>query len=188
MQTNAPAGGEWVDQFNRAIAFGQINISPFGIGAAPYASAGARILACWSNVELIGVSVYSVLGSPKDVYGNAFITPPNSRSVIDGYAAVVRSFSGTAATNPIVRAYVGGTTITSGNQGDTTLQLSGTLQLGGSTPVGGIFTNSNVLPSPGKTFLAASSSPQLILTTVGTGFTTYKADIFASIIVLPAAV
>jgi len=26
MQTNAPAGGEWVDQYNRAIAFGQINV------------------------------------------------------------------------------------------------------------------------------------------------------------------
>jgi hypothetical protein len=26
MQTNAPAGGEWVDQYNRAITFGQINV------------------------------------------------------------------------------------------------------------------------------------------------------------------
>jgi hypothetical protein len=26
MQTNAPAGGEWVDQYNRAVAFGQIDV------------------------------------------------------------------------------------------------------------------------------------------------------------------
>ena len=36
MQTNAPAGGEWVDQFNRAVVYGQINgnnLSPDKIGA-----------------------------------------------------------------------------------------------------------------------------------------------------------
>ena len=36
MQTNAPAGGEWVDQFNRAVVYGQINgnnLSPEKIGA-----------------------------------------------------------------------------------------------------------------------------------------------------------
>ena len=29
MQTNAPAGGEWVDQFSRAVVYGQINASNF---------------------------------------------------------------------------------------------------------------------------------------------------------------
>ena len=36
MQTNAPAGGEWVDQFNRAVVYGQINgnnLNPEKIGA-----------------------------------------------------------------------------------------------------------------------------------------------------------
>lgn len=33
MQTNAPAGGEWVDQFNRAVAYGQINIDQAGLPA-----------------------------------------------------------------------------------------------------------------------------------------------------------
>ena len=30
MQTNAPATGEWVDQFNRAITFGQVSVSTAG--------------------------------------------------------------------------------------------------------------------------------------------------------------
>lgn len=33
MQTNAPAGSEWVDQFNRAVAFQQINIDQAGLPA-----------------------------------------------------------------------------------------------------------------------------------------------------------
>jgi hypothetical protein len=36
MQTNAPAGSEWVDQFNRAVVYGQINgnnLSPEKIGS-----------------------------------------------------------------------------------------------------------------------------------------------------------
>jgi hypothetical protein len=33
MQTNAPAGGEWVDQYNRAVTFGQINVAPFFLKA-----------------------------------------------------------------------------------------------------------------------------------------------------------
>ena len=30
-QTNAPAGSEWVDQFNRAVQYGQINVDPLGL-------------------------------------------------------------------------------------------------------------------------------------------------------------
>ena len=33
MQTNAPAGGEWVDQFNRAVAYDQVSAS--SLGAVP---------------------------------------------------------------------------------------------------------------------------------------------------------
>ena len=33
MQTNAPAGGEWVDQFNGAVAYGQV--SALSLGAVP---------------------------------------------------------------------------------------------------------------------------------------------------------
>jgi len=72
MQTNAPAGGEWVDQYNRAITFGQINvdqlanlpshastharggsdaITPASIGSVSFLNATASI-----NFGSIGVS------------------------------------------------------------------------------------------------------------------------------------
>jgi len=44
MQTNAPAGGEWVDQYNRAITFGQINVDQLAnlpAHASTHASAGS---------------------------------------------------------------------------------------------------------------------------------------------------
>jgi hypothetical protein len=43
MQTNAPAGSEWVDQFNRAVAFQQINIDQAGLPAhaSTHASGGS---------------------------------------------------------------------------------------------------------------------------------------------------
>ena len=37
MQTNAPATGEWVDQFNRAFTFGQVSVST--TGAIPFLTA-----------------------------------------------------------------------------------------------------------------------------------------------------
>lgn len=72
MQTNAPAGSEWVDQYNRAITFGQINvdqlanlpahasthatggsdaITPASIGSVSFLNATATI-----NFGSIGVS------------------------------------------------------------------------------------------------------------------------------------
>jgi hypothetical protein len=44
MQTNAPAGGEWVDQYNRAVAFGQIggaNGAPLPAHASTHATGGS---------------------------------------------------------------------------------------------------------------------------------------------------
>lgn len=42
-QTNAPAGSEWVDQFNRAVQFGQINVDPLGLPkhASTHATGGS---------------------------------------------------------------------------------------------------------------------------------------------------
>ena len=47
MQTNAPAGGEWVDQYNRAIAFGQINVDSLAnlpAHASTHATGGSDVI------------------------------------------------------------------------------------------------------------------------------------------------
>lgn len=203
-QIMSPANSEFVDQFNRAEAFGQINtssgITPGSLNpdviigtALTYSSPGIRVAARWSNVDLATTAAkvqYSVLGSPTDVYGGAFIAPAGSRCIVESMFAVVRTVAnGTITTNPQVRPYIGGTVITSANQGDTTLQLAFPLSLGGTVPANGCFSSANVLVSPGKAFLAGGASPQLIVTTALTGTaTTYKVDFFAYFVVLPAAV
>jgi hypothetical protein len=199
MQTNAPATGEWVDQYNRAVQYGQITtgsvITPGSLNpdvingtALTYSSTGIRTLACWNNVEFVGVAQYGSLGTPKDVFGNTFVLPSNTRCIADIQYAIVRTLTGTVSTNPQVRLYVGGTTINSGNQATTTLQLSNTFQLGGTVPADGVFLTFPTIVSPGKAFANGGTTPQLIVTTALNGPTSYKVDVFASFIVLPAAV
>jgi hypothetical protein len=234
MQTNAPATGEWVDQFNRAVQFGQVNIdqaitvpahasthavggsdpvsaasigaaavthasthssggsdpiSLTGIGAAPYASAGARILAVWSNVELMS-SLYANLGTPKDVNGNNFSIPAGSRAVIDYTYAIIRSTSGTVSTGPQTRIYIGGITLDATTTAVVTNRLTSTSQTFGTTTIvaGYTYHFANAAAAPGIGFAAASSVPQLAISTAGTGGGSYKVDYFASFVVLPAAV
>jgi hypothetical protein len=209
MQTNAPAGSEWVDQFNRAVTYGQINIDQAGlpahasthavggsdpvsaasIGAAPYASAGARILACWSNVELMS-ALYANLGTPKDVYGNNFSTPAGSRAVIDYTYAIIRSTSGTVSSSPQTRIYVGGITLDGTTTAVFTNRLTSASQTFGTATIvpGYTYYFANAAAAPGIGFAAASSVPQLAISTAGTGGGSYRVDYFASFVVLPAAV
>jgi hypothetical protein len=124
MQTNAPAGGEWVDQYNRAITFGQINvdqlanlpahasthatggsdaITPASIGSVSFLNATASI-----NFGSIGVSG-GFLDSDVTVTGAALddwtsVNCVSVRGSGDGSRSIIFSSFVSAANTVTVRA------------------------------------------------------------------------------------
>jgi hypothetical protein len=191
MQTNAPATSEWVDQFNRAATFGQLDSTLIAFVSSQ--TPGARVLARWSNVEVAnGVALYTSLGTPQDIFGNTFVVPQGRRYVPERLFAIVRSTSGVQTGNTDIRLYVGGTTIGAGNYLDNTLLMSAALRVSASsspTPVGGYVSTPCTSTNPGTAFLSELTTPQIVTTTgVNASPISNKLDVFASFISLPSAV
>jgi hypothetical protein len=67
MQTNAPATGEWVDQYNRAIAFGQIGGAtgaPLPTHASTHASDGADPITP-ASIGAVTLATNNILTAPR---------------------------------------------------------------------------------------------------------------------------
>lgn len=185
MQTNAPAGGEWVDQFNRAVAYGQIPSGSFpqDISRMSYGQIGTRAILEWKNIELAGKSLYHSFPSPTDSLGQDFVMSSNAMAVVEFFNLTVKSATGSGTTPPSLRLYQGGTTINAGNVGTTSLQLSNTLTTVRSTLFNSqIFSASTQFANPGKTAILPNLTPQLVVTTAESGGTSYVVTVSVAII------
>jgi len=191
MQTNAPAGGEWVDQFNRAATFGQLD--PTLVGLAVNKLIGGRVLAIWSNVEVAnGTPLYTSLGTPKDVFGNTFVVPQGQRYVSERFFGITRSVSGTIVNSTDIRLYVGGVTIGAGNYLDVSFTMSASLSVSRAAAqpmVGNVVSTPCTAASSGLASLPELTSPQ-VYTTLGVNASpiSNKMDIFASFISIPSTI
>lgn len=121
MQTNAPAGGEWVDQFNRAVVYGQVSAS--SLGAIPASSiinpqAQTQVfVSSTTDLNLLGA-----VGTKVDLY----TIPAGYRFFSDQFAITFTSVTQTGtmsgATQPSLR-------IVKNNNNATANQISNEINL-----------------------------------------------------------
>jgi hypothetical protein len=185
MQTNAPAGSEFVDQFNRAVVYGQIPSSSFpqDISRMAYGQVGTRAIFEWKNIELVGKSLYHSFPSPTDSLGQDFVMPSNAMAVVEFFNLTVKSASGAGTTSPSLRLFQGGTTINVGNAGTASLQLTNSLATVRSTLfTSQIFSASTQFSNPGKVTVLPGLTPQLVVVTAEAGGTSYVVTVSAALI------
>ena len=186
MQTNAPAGSEFVDQFNRAVVYGQIPSSSFpqDISRMAYGQVGTRAILEWKNIELVGKSLYHSFPSPTDSLGQDFVMPSNAMAVVEFFNLTVKSASGVGTTPPALRLFQGGTTIAAGNVGTASLQLTNSLVTARSTSLftSQIFSASTQFSNPGKVTVLPGLTPQLVVVTAEAGGTSYVVTVSVALI------
>ena len=186
MQTNAPAGSEFVDQFNRAVVYGQINglnLSPVQIGAA----FDTRRMMFWKNLNLTATSspLYTVFPTPVDEYGNTF-TPLPQFSYITEFGIRIKTIAGNETTALQLRVFKGGITIDAGTVGAEFNRCSNSLTVdtNANTTSSTVFTAGQSL-SLGKSGIASGTIPQLAVIAANVGNTILTGDVWAGYAVLP---
>ena len=157
MQTNAPARGEWVDQFNRAVTYQQINIDQAALPAhaATHAADGSDPVSAAS----IGASSYAVyifthaswspgasgatgfMGFPVDV------TPPTTAAT----RAIIFPYSGTVVGAALVLSRSVGT-------GQGAGAAIGLWNKNTSSLVGNLFTTGIVYTATGSSLVSLTAT------------------------------
>ena len=189
MQTNAPAGSEFVDQFNRAVVYGQINglnLSPGQIGAA----FDTRRMIFWKNLNLTATSspLYTVFPTPVDEYGNTF-TPLPQFSYITDFGIRIKTIAGTKTTSLQLRIFKGGITIDAGTVAVESNRCTNTLTVdtnfGGNQATDITVVTAGQQLTQGKSGIASGTIPQLAVITANAGNTILTGDVWAGYAVLP---
>jgi len=189
MQTNAPAGSEFVDQFNRAVVYGQINglnLSPVQIGAA----FDTRRMLFWKNLNLTATSspLYTVFPTPVDEYGNTF-TPVPQFSYITEFGIRIKTIAGNETTALQLRVFKGGITIDAGTvaveSNRCTNNLTVDTNFGGKQATDITVLTAGQQLTQGKSGIASGTIPQLAVTTANAGNTILTGDVWAGYAVLP---
>jgi hypothetical protein len=148
METNAPAGSEWVDQFNRAVAFQQINIDQAGLpahasthavgGSDPVSATSIGAITAFSS-NTSGLQRVQMLSSEFDlrqtvdtVLATLFTVPVGFRFLADNISllitAVTQSGVMSGATQPGIRGVIGAVS-SAANQLTNSIELSDASQI-----------------------------------------------------------